>query len=294
MSVQIADNKKTTVAEMLSSVGEIATLPEVTVKIIDVVENPNGTARDLQEVIKTDPVLSAKVLKVVNSAFYGLPGQVDSVDRATVLLGGAAIKNISITASLVRMFDGKHYPNLFHAKDLWRHCVAVGVAARGIARCAGHSFATDEIFMAGLIHDLGLLVVRQAVPRKLAEVCRQCEQRAGDFLQLEEEHIGATHQDLGEALATQWRFPKHLRAAVGFHHNPEMLPDELQLVPMILRCADILCCQQQLGFSLLANEEAFPQAVLDAAGVTVDQLNDIRETLVSELKEAEAVFGSND
>src|SRR5262245_339776 len=88
----------------ISKIGEIATLPEVTVKIIRIVEDPKTTARDLHDVIKHDPALSAKILKVVNSAFYGLPGQIASVDRAIVLLGLSAIKNISIAMSMARMF----------------------------------------------------------------------------------------------------------------------------------------------------------------------------------------------
>src|SRR5215468_1271389 len=88
----------------ITKIGEIATLPEVTVKIIKIVEDPKTTARDLHEIIRHDPALSAKILKVVNSAFYGLPGQISSVDRAIVLLGLSAIKNISIAMSMARMF----------------------------------------------------------------------------------------------------------------------------------------------------------------------------------------------
>src|SRR5215813_12155396 len=90
----------------IGKIGEIATLPEVTVKIIKIVEDPKTTARDLHDIIKHDPALSAKILKVVNSAFYGLPGQISSVDRAIVLLGLSAIKNISIAMSMARMFRG--------------------------------------------------------------------------------------------------------------------------------------------------------------------------------------------
>ena len=100
MTVETADKTKMLVDKALSSIGDIATLPEVTIKIIELVEDPKSTARDLHEVIKRDPALSVKVLKVVNSAFYGLPGQVASVDRAIILLGLSAVKNIAIAASI--------------------------------------------------------------------------------------------------------------------------------------------------------------------------------------------------
>ena len=97
---------KAVVTQALASVGDIATLPEVTVKIIEIVEDSRSTVRDLHEVIKRDPALSTKVLKVVNSAFYGLPGQIASVDRAIILLGLSAVKNIAIAASIARLYRG--------------------------------------------------------------------------------------------------------------------------------------------------------------------------------------------
>src|ERR1041384_6612410 len=89
----------------LAKIGDIATLPEVTAKIITVVDDPKSTARDLHTIIKNDPALSTKVLKVVNSAFYGLPGQISEIDRAIVLLGLSAVKNIAISASIARLFN---------------------------------------------------------------------------------------------------------------------------------------------------------------------------------------------
>ena len=148
MQVQTEDNKAI-VAKAIAAVGEIATLPEVTVKIIEVVEDPKGTARDLHNVIKQDPALSAKVLKVVNSAFYGLPGQVASVDRAIVLLGLSAVKNISIAASISRMFKSGNQLEHFDAKQMWVHSLAVSVCAKNICIAAGDVAGHDEVFLAG-------------------------------------------------------------------------------------------------------------------------------------------------
>ena len=138
MSVDTAENAKQVVDKALASIGDLATLPEVTIKIIEIVEDQKSTARDLHEVIKNDPALSVKVLKVVNSAFYGLPGQVASVDRAIILLGLSAVKNIAIAASIARLFKGKKISQQFRASDLWRHSVGVAVAARSLAKASPH------------------------------------------------------------------------------------------------------------------------------------------------------------
>src|SRR3989304_2874428 len=134
MSVETVDKAKLVVANALSSIGDLATLPEVTIKIIELVEDPRSTARDLHQVIKNDPALSVKVLKVVNSAFYGLPGQVASVDRAIILLGLSTVKNIAIAASIARLFKGKRISEQFSASDLWLHSVAVAGAARALTK----------------------------------------------------------------------------------------------------------------------------------------------------------------
>jgi HD-like signal output (HDOD) protein len=272
--------------------GEIGTLPEVTLRIIDAVDDPNATSRELHDVIRHDPALSAKVLKVVNSAFYGLPGQVADMERAVLLLGLSAVKNIAVATSLAQMFSGRRDPDLFAAADLWKHSLAVAVAGKKLAQAAKNRTAADEMFLAGLVHDLGLIVARQTHTSQLAEVCRRCSNDEGGFLQLEQEIIGATHQDLGYALTTNWRFPKQLCACVSGHHNPEALDGERQPMVWILRCADILCCREGLGFDLQTKGDEITDTLLETIGLTADDVAQARDGLEGDVKEAEAVLGS--
>src|SRR4028119_920274 len=117
------------VHEAVRNVTTIATLPEVTAKIIATVEDPRSSAQALHKIVSHDPALVTRILKVVNSAFYGLPGQIGSIERAIVLLGLNAIKNIAVAASLGQMFRGAKLCDGFAAKDLWTHRVAAGAAA---------------------------------------------------------------------------------------------------------------------------------------------------------------------
>lgn len=291
MTVEAPDKAKTVVEKALSSIGDIATLPEVTIKIIGIVEDPKSTARDLHEVIKNDPALSVKVLKVVNSAFYGLPGQVASVDRAIILLGLSAVKNIAIAASIARLFKGKKISDQFSAADLWRHSVAVAVAARSLAKCSPHPVMADEIFVAGLIHDIGTLVERQAYPDQFSEVIQRCtDDPSADFLEMEREIIGADHQAFGVGLTTKWKFPRHLRAAVGFHHNPESVSVELRNMATLIRLADVMACEEKLGFYYSARGDAMNKEQLDALGITQPQVDEVRAGLAEQLAEAEATL----
>src|SRR3981081_1453993 len=122
------------VAEAIKKVTTIATLPEVTARIVATVEDPKSTASQLHKIIAHDPALVTRILKVVNSAFYGLPGQIGSVERAIVLLGLNAVKNIAVAASLGQLFRGVKLCEGLTAKDLWQHCIAVAVTSREIAR----------------------------------------------------------------------------------------------------------------------------------------------------------------
>ena len=292
MPVEAADQAKAIVDKAIGAIGEIATLPEITIKIIQVVEDPKSTARDLHEIIKNDPALSVKVLKVVNSAFYGLPGQVASVDRAIILLGLSAVKNIAIAASIARLFKGRRISKEYSAADLWRHSVAVAVVANDLAQASPHPVMANEIFVAGMIHDIGTLVARQAFPEKFSQVVDHCTQTGKDFLQCEREIIGADHQAFGVGLTTKWKFPRHLRAAVGFHHNPQDLSQELRNIATLIQMADVLACQAECGFPLTARHGEISQEMLDTLGLTEEQLTQIRENLEDQVTEAEATLGA--
>jgi HD-like signal output (HDOD) protein len=292
MSVQVANEGQSIIAKALAKIGDIATLPEITLKIINIVEDPKSTARDLHEVIKHDPALSTKVLKVVNSAFYGLPGQIASVDRAIVLLGLSAVKNIAIAASISRMFKGEMLSDEFSAKDLWLHSLAVAVTSKMICNAQGRTAGGDEVFLGGLIHDIGILVERQAYPEKLTEVVTRATQGEANFLELETQIIGVDHQQFGMALTTKWKFPRHLRAVAGFHHVYEGLNAEHKSLVATVHAADVICCQDRHGFHLTADGEEFTEALLEDLQLTMEDIDEIREQLPEQIAMAETALGA--
>src|SRR5436305_11723569 len=134
MSTTLAADPHVRILEVVKKVTTIATLPEVTTQIIKTVEDPKSTASQLHKIVSHDPALVTRIMKVVNSAFYGLPGQIGSIERAIVLLGLNAIKNIAVAASLGQLFRGSALCEGYTAKDLWTHCIAVGVTGRYIAK----------------------------------------------------------------------------------------------------------------------------------------------------------------
>lgn len=277
-------------AEAVAKITDINSLPEITTKIVQVVEDPRATAREMHDIVRTDPALTAKILKVVNSAFYGLPSQIASLDRAILLLGLSAVKNIALAASLARLFKADAISEQFAARDLWRHCIAVAVAAREIAGRCNRQREADELFVAGLVHDMGLIVVQQLFPAQLRGVAETCLDQGTNFCQEELRRIGADHEAFGLALSTRWKFPPMLRSVIAHHHNPAEAPAEFEVHASVVHIADTLACQGRFGFYLTAQSQVLGPELLRKVGVTQEQLDAVMADLPARVEDAERVF----
>lgn len=274
----------------IRKVSTIATLPEITVKIIKTVEDPRSSASQLHAIVSHDPALATRILKVVNSAFYGLPGQIASIERAIVLLGLTAVKNIAVAASLGQLFRGVKLCEGFTAKDLWTHCIAVGTTARELAKQQKLPIA-DEAFLAGLIHDIGVLVELQTAPEQLKEVCESAKKGGGAFIEIERKlNSGVDHQMLGMGLAEMWKFPRSCQLVAGYHHQPSQLADNNRTLVRLVHVADVLCCQAGKGFNLTAaNQQPDPDALAELKLDTVT-LDSIRSHIDGWLQNASNLF----
>lgn len=276
------------VQSLLKQVSAIATLPEVTTRIIGAVENPRSSASELHKIIAHDPALAARILKVVNSAFYGLPGQIGSVERAIVMLGLNAVKNLAVAASLGQMFRTARLCEGYTARDLWKHCIAVAVLSREIARRAGLPLL-DEAFLSGLIHDLGLLVWMQADPGKLADACAMAA--AGrDFCEGERDLTQIDHQMLGAALAETWKFPRSCQLVAGFHHRPLALASDNRLMVCIVHAADTIAARAGIGFDLTARNQSIDGAVLSAIALDDAGVKALGELLPALMESASSML----
>lgn len=277
------------VANAIREISHIATLPEVTLKIIKLVEDPSSTAQDLHNVISKDPALCTRILKVVNSAFYGLPGQIGSINRAIVLLGLNAVKNIAIAASLAKLFKGGQLTPGFSAKDLWTHSVAVGAASRSIATAMGLGLA-DEAFLAGLIHDVGIIIEMQFDRNRLSDVLDRSAAKGGSFLAIEEDVFHANHQDFGAALAEKWKFPRSFVHVCGYHHRPFELAADHRAMAAIVCLADHLAAEMKAGFTLDVGDPTIPGELLEELRLTTQNVQEIRENLPAQLEDIERLL----
>ena len=276
------------ITQAVNSVTSLSTLPEVTAQIVRTVEDKNSSAQQLHKIVSHDPALVARVLKVVNSAFYSLPGQVASIERAIVMLGLNAVKNVAVAASLGQMFRGAKLCEGFTAKDLWTHCVAVACAARDLAKQAKLPVA-DEAFLAGMIHDVGLLVSLQVWPEKLRMVCDQSRASGRRFTEIEREVLGVDHQQLGQALCEKWNFPRTCALVAGHHHDPAGTAESALSVVAVVAIADSLAAMSGAGFTLTRLHDPIVSERAASIGVTDAHIESTRARLPELLAAASAL-----
>ncbi len=293
MSTAAAQRDKV-VAEAIREISHIATLPEITLKIVELVENPKSTAQDLHKVIANDPALCTRILKVVNSAFYGLPGQIGSINRAIVMLGLNAVKNIAIAASLAKLFRGGELTPTFSARGLWTHSVYTAAIAKMLSDRLGLS-VSDEAFLSGLMHDIGIMVEMQWDRARLIDVVQKVGPDARgvpavDMCQAEEEVLGANHQHFGAGLCAKWKFPANFAMVTGFHHRPLEAPPEARTLPCLIYIADRLAAELGQGFRMDLTSTAIDPAVMEAVRLSPESLAEFKNGLPEALKSVESML----
>ena len=290
-----ATDQKTVVASAISEISHIATLPEITLKIIELVEDPNSTAHDLHNIIANDPALCSRILKVVNSAFYGLPRQIGSINRAIVLLGLNAVKNIAIAASLTKLFRGGELCSRFSAKDLWIHSIATAAAAKLVCDELNLNMS-DEAFLAGLIHDIGIMVEVQSMRHELLQVFEEMTFDSSgvptsDMREVEQRVLGANHEAFGAGLCEAWKFPKAFTCVTRHHHAPMDLPADNRTLTAIIYVADRISGICGYGFRTDLQSLDFDPDIIAELNLSAQQIESIKERLPKSFEEIEATFG---
>lgn len=254
MTVETALRTDERIAELVDDLDSIIMLPQVASRILMTVNDPKSKPADLHRIVAHDPALVAGILKQVNSAYYARATTIDSVERAIILLGFDAVKNLAVSATVKQLFKNVQLCDQFGARDVWVHCVAVAAAAREMAKQYCKPLA-EMAFLAGIVHDIGLLVELQVCPDKLRKVCELAVAGEAPFSTLEMDLIGCTHAELGAALATRWGFPDFCHAAAAHHHHPLLADAPHQQLLSLIYVADTLCCDDAIGFDLTANRQ---------------------------------------
>jgi HD-like signal output (HDOD) protein len=201
---------------------ELVSLPEIFYQIEAVINNPRSSAFQIAEVISKDPSLSAKLLRIVNSAFYGFPKQIDTISRAVAIVGSDQLHLLTLGTSVIALF--RDIPSaLMNMGWFWKHSLACGITARLIASYKNF-LNIEQLFISGLLHDLGKLIIFKNHPREATAALSQARRSESLHYLMEQTFFGFDHLQVGLALAEKWKLPLSLQQAIGGHHDPLKYP----------------------------------------------------------------------
>lgn len=244
---------------LFSRISDLATLPRLAQRVLELASDETATNEDLRKVIEQDPALTARILRRVNCSFYGLPHRVADLNKAIILLGFREIQAIALTDFLSRLFDHCDHHRSYRREDLWHHCIAVANASRSLARNCGLAHP-DEAYIAGLLHDLGYLLLDRYLRRHFYEIIDGLDEQRPTF-ELERERLTFDHAMLGAFVAERWRFPAQIVAAIGGHHDCPLHPGPHAELIACVQLADYLCSRAGCTSLGVVNVPDFSPAV---------------------------------
>jgi signal transduction histidine kinase/HD-like signal output (HDOD) protein len=283
----------------------LPSLPQFLLKLIELCNSEESTIKDISQVIDKDTSLSAKVIKMVNSTYYGLPKRVTSIDHSLVILGQNAIKNIAISASVIQAFSKAKDDSVFSLKVFWRHSLICAILSKLIAKKISYS-SPDEAFLTGLLHDIGKLVLWVNFPREYADSLKSSHDHPDLILAGGARH-GATHSEVGAWLIERWKLQSFMADAVRYHHETvDRIQDALPLVKIVY-VGNILCpetnkedsvkfgiAKNVFGFETSEVEEIILQAKKDVSDIAQSLDIDIEPLEVSEKSVSEKYHESQE
>ncbi|OGV52950.1 MAG: hypothetical protein A2X49_10695 [Lentisphaerae bacterium GWF2_52_8] len=227
----------------LSSIGPVVH------KVMAILRNPASSATELKEMIEVDPPLCSQVLRRANSAYYGIRRDISSIQEAIVFIGFNAVTELALSLKVGKIFEQEHKVGGYSRKALWKHSLAVALCCKYIYRREFRERG-DDIYSTALLHDLGIIAEEQFMPNAFADLIERCVSENASLPKIEEELFGYTHAGVGQRLASHWRLPAEMTAAIMHHEKPPSIlpPGAKQSRPALTVCIANYACIRA-GFS---------------------------------------------
>ena len=240
--------------ELVQSCSNIFTLPEIYLRVRDVVDNPESTMDDLANALKIDPAISARLLKIVNSPLYGFPKQIDSISRAVNLIGMQSINDLVAATTLGRTFTGMT-ANLMDLPAFWRKSVLCALLAGKIAKASGIE-ESERFFIEGLLRDIGHLVLYQTIPQRAQSALVEAGYLGSPLAEVEQSNIGCDFTEVGAELVHFWNMPNQIEQAIRHQLSPNEA-GEFRLHASIVHLAGAMADHAELELVQAGQPPAF-------------------------------------
>jgi HD-like signal output (HDOD) protein len=256
-------------------------------KVLEICNNPAVSANDLNRVISYDPVLTAQVLKLINSAFYGLPNRIPSLVRAIIMLGVNTVKNLVLASSVLAACKGMSKIGKRTIDDFWAHCLCVGVLSKMIAAMGRMPLSVhEEYFVAGLLHDLGKLPLMVCFPELYGNTISDAKASGRPLVEYEEGYFGINHCQVGGLIAEKWNLGTSTQDVIKSHHVPDGAHHDEFLVKCI-GTANLLA--NLFGIGTAGDHYMNPVQLktwLEDMGLSMETLSGLKLKLQSEIEKA--------
>jgi len=262
----------------------LPTLPTVVARVNELVDDASASAGDINDVLSRDLALSSKILKLVNSAFYGFPRRISSITHAVVILGFNTIRNIALSSFVIDAFQTKDLP--FGHREFWLHSLGTAMATSTLAHRRGQR-ATEDAFMCGLLHDVGKLVMFQHLREDFARVLARAETEDALLHEAEDEMLGIDHAHVGSLLMDHWKLPTTMVEVIRCHHAPERAGEAKELAALV-HTGNLLAQSLLIGSG--GNRRVAPIApeAREALALAPEDMPALLEAIGEELHKADA------
>lgn len=255
----------------IENINSLPTIPSVLERLLGVIDNPRISLSEISEFIANDPALTTRVLRMVNSPVYGFPGRISSVSQAVVLLGVDVVKGLLLGVSVFDLMQKAMV-------GLWEHSLGCAIIARLIAKAKGLK-DPEEVSVAGLIHDLGKVILYLQIPDRYEQAMQVAESTKVSIAEAEQNSFDITHAQVGSWIAAKWNFPSALIEPISYHHRPQ-LAKGAPLTTAIVHVADLIIRARGFGF---AGDHGLPvinPVAWDLVGLSEETLR----TVISEME----------
>lgn len=276
-----------TAQQLVQSRIDLVSLPDVALKLNSLCDDTNSTAQDIADVISMDAALTARLLQIVNSSFYSFPQHIETITMAITIVGTAQLRDLAMATLVIEKFN--KIPNSLVSPEMfWSHNIACATAARTIVMELGIQ-QSERVFVAGLLHDIGKLLMYLSHPELSHEILDLVKSNPDlDIIELEEVAFGFSHAELGSALLTEWGLPEALIEPVRYHHQPDQAK-RFATEASVLHLANVVANQIE---PLLSNsvDLSLDEKVWTILNSTSDHLNDITAATKSIYDETVGIF----
>jgi len=272
---------------LISDTVEIASLPAVVTKAMELLNNPNTSASDVGQIISQDPALSMRLLKIVNSAFYGFPSRIETISRAITIIGTLELTDLILGSSAIHAFE--KIPNqLVNMEKFWEHSLYAGIVARILARYL-RAPNTERCFVMGLLHDVGALILYRQQPDKSRQALELSIEQSIPLHVSEREIFSFDHGDVGAELMFAWKLPASFIEVTRHHHQPSAA-ECYRLETALIHLADVIAGMARGTAS--SNNQVTPlePGAWELTGLSVDVMEPVVAEADAQFEEARAAI----